>query len=278
MKHWRTVVLSSGECSVETYLESARIRMNAGQLVRLLNVPVTRPTQFHGCRDGKQHAEAMESAWGGNHGAAGRAWVAWLAGHREQAKQAYQAAKQRWDSVIPADYGEQVHRVKDRFAVLEAALMLSVHITGWDAQGCRDALEHVFAAWVAEFGTGNKEHQQIIEQATAFLMANSISRFIPLDFDEKSQLNVPNLAGYKDRGTQQAGEAVTFYILPEPFKAELAKSFDANRVARALYDAGMLKKPTSGKGWQVKTPRIRHMNNRQLRVYAVLLVEDSEPE
>ncbi|EKS6887242.1 hypothetical protein QCH21_001537 [Enterobacter bugandensis] len=52
------------------------------------------------------------------------------------------------------------------------------------------------------FGTGNKEHEQIIEQATAFLMANSISRFIPVDFDELSQLNVHSLAGYKDKGAR----------------------------------------------------------------------------
>ncbi|ECI4012763.1 hypothetical protein DN310_26665 [Salmonella enterica subsp. salamae] len=42
----------------------------------------------------------------------------------------------------------------------------------------------------AEFGTGNKEREHIIDQATAFLVANSISRFIPVGFDELSQLNV----------------------------------------------------------------------------------------
>lgn len=55
---------------------------------------------------------------------------------------------------------------------------------------------------VDAFGTGNKEHEQIIEQATAFLMVNSISRFIPVDFDELSQLNVHSLAGYKDKGAR----------------------------------------------------------------------------
>lgn len=279
MKSWETVVISTGEKSVETFLAGAGIKIKAGQLVRLLNIPVTRPTELHGYANGKDHADALKAGWLEHHGAAGREWIAWLATHRDYAKAAYAEALKRWNTVIPADYGEQVHRVKDRFAILEAALLLSLPLTGWEAQACRDALQHVFNVWIAEFGTGNKEHEQIIEQATAFLMANSISRFIPVDFDERSQLNVHSLAGYKDKGTQQTGEPVTFYILPEPFRDEVANGFDVNQAARVLYEAGMLKRPTSGRSWQSRTPRIRHMNNRQLRAYAVLLVDDdSEPE
>ncbi|WP_409339890.1 DUF927 domain-containing protein [Lelliottia wanjuensis] len=278
MKSWETAVISTGEKSMETFLAGAGIKVKAGQLVRLLNIPVTRPTELHGYVNGKDHADAMRAGWLEHHGAAGREWIKWLATHKDTAKAAYAEALARWNTVIPADYGEQVHRVKDRIAILEAALLLSLNITGWEAQACRDAIQHVFNVWIAEFGTGNKEHEQIIEQATAFLMANSISRFIPVDFDELSQLNVHNLAGYKDKGTQQAGEPITFYILPGPFKDEVTRGFDVNQAARALYEAGMLKKPTSGKSWQNRTPRIRHMNNRQLRAYAVLLVDDSGPE
>lgn len=278
LKSWETVVISTGEKSVETFLAGAGIKVKAGQLVRLLNIPVARPTELYGYANGKDHADAMKAGWLAHHGAAGRAWITWLAANQDSVKAAYAEALARWNTVIPSGYGEQVHRVKDRFAILEAALLLSAPLTSWDAQACRDALQHVFNVWIAEFGTGNKEHEQIIEQATAFLMANSIGRFIPVDFDELSQLNVHNLAGYKDRGAQQVGEQVTFYVLPAPFKDELANGFDVNQVARALYDAGMLKKPASGRSWQSRTPRIRHMNNRQLRAYAVLLVDDSEPE
>ncbi|EKS6932071.1 MULTISPECIES: hypothetical protein [Enterobacter] len=73
-------------------------------------------------------------------------------------------------------------------------------------------------------------------------------------------------------------EPVTFYVLPAPFKDELANGFDVNQAARVLYEAGMLKMPASGRSWQSRTPRIQHMNNRQLRAYAVLLVDDSKPE
>ncbi len=49
--------------------------------------------------------------------------------------------------------------------------------TGWDEQECRDAAQHNFNAWIKEFGTGNKKHQQIIELTEGFLNAYGLSRF-----------------------------------------------------------------------------------------------------
>lgn len=276
IRYWKTVVISTGETSVESYLMTTNIRIKAGQLVRLLNIPVTHPEELHGYQNAKEHADALKDAWTENHGAAGREWIKYLAAHHDEARQAYKAAKERWVSLIPASYGEQVFRVSDRFAVLEAALITGSFITGWSEQDCRDALQHAFNVWVAEFGTGNKEREQIIDQATAFLVANSVSRFIPVGFDELSQLNVHNIAGYTDKGDYEAGGKVKFYVLPATFKYEIAKHFDANKVASVLHDAGMLKRPASGKGWQVKTPRIKHLNNRQLRAYAVVLIDEEE--
>ncbi|CRL45778.1 hypothetical protein SGGMMB4_03824 [Sodalis glossinidius str. 'morsitans'] len=120
-KYWKTAVISTGERDLETYLKSAGIKVNAGQLVRLLNIPVTRPTQLHGHESGKAHADALKEAWKQNHGAAGREWIQYLSTRKQEAIEAYQKAKRRWISLIPESYGERVHRVTDRFAVIEAA-------------------------------------------------------------------------------------------------------------------------------------------------------------
>lgn len=74
--------------------------------------------------------------------------------------------------------------------------MLSGHVTGWDVQACRDAVQHNFNAWAKEFGTGNKEHRQIIEQAEAFLAAYGMSRFAPVNYDPAS-LPISELYGYR---------------------------------------------------------------------------------
>ncbi|EKS4937936.1 TPA: DUF927 domain-containing protein, partial [Escherichia coli] len=80
IKHWRTVAISTGEMDVETFLKTEGIKIKAGQLVRLLNVPMEKASQFHEYSTGKAHADALKDAWTENHGAAGREWVKWLAG------------------------------------------------------------------------------------------------------------------------------------------------------------------------------------------------------
>ncbi|ENA6133061.1 DUF927 domain-containing protein, partial [Escherichia coli] len=109
IKHWRTVAISTGEMDVETFLKTEGIKIKAGQLVRLLNVPMEKATQFHEYSTGKAHADALKDAWTANHGAAGREWVKWLAGHQQEAKDAVRACRERWRNLIPESYGEQVH-------------------------------------------------------------------------------------------------------------------------------------------------------------------------
>ncbi|MFX2608987.1 DUF927 domain-containing protein [Enterobacter mori] len=274
LKRWRTVAISTGEMDIETYLLSHGIRPKAGQLVRLLNVPLEKATVLHGLPSGKAHADALRDAWTAHHGAAGREWVRWLADHQQEAQEAAGAARERWRGLIPESYGEQVHRVGERFAVMEAALLLAGHITGWDAQASRDAIQHSFNAWVKEFGTGNKEHQQIIEQAEAFLNAYGMSRFAPVGYDPRD-LPISELMGYRDNG-ESFGDPMLFYVLPAPFKKHVAGTHNKDAAAKTLHEAGMLKKPASGKNWQIRTPRLKHLNNARPWTYVLLFAPESE--
>ncbi|WP_033111810.1 TOPRIM and DUF927 domain-containing protein [Dickeya dadantii] len=274
LKRWRTVAISTGEMDLETFIASVGRKTKAGQLVRLLNIPLSKTARFHEHANGKQHADALKDACQQYHGAAGRAWIKHLADHPQQAIEAVRAAETRWRSLIPADYGEQVHRVAARFAVMEAALSLGRVITGWDEQTGRDAIQHSFNAWVREFGTGNKEHQQIIEQCEAFLNAHGLSRFAPLPYNPHD-LPIRDLAGYRDRGKHDAAPMV-FYTFPATFEGEIARGFNVRQFAEILRGAGMLTPPTSGRGYQRKSPRI---DGRQINVYVLQYrPEDDSPE
>ncbi|MGM8422280.1 DUF927 domain-containing protein [Enterobacter hormaechei] len=274
LKRWRTVAISTGEMDIETFLAAGGIKVKAGQLVRLLNIPMEKSTVFNGLPNGKAHADALKEAWIDNHGAAGREWVKWLAAHQKEAKQAVHDAQTRWRGLIPADYGEQVHRVAERFAILEAALVTGASITGWDEQASRDAIQHSFNAWVKEFGTGNKEHQQIIEQCEAFLNAYGLSRFAPLPYDPAS-LPISNLAGYRKRKSNHDDAPMVFYTFPATFEKEIAHGFNARQFARALAAAGLLSEPSSGRGYQQKSPRI---DGRQINVYVLQQVAEEGEE
>lgn len=275
LKRWRTVAISTGEMDLETFIATAGRKTKAGQLVRLLNIPLSKSVRFHDLQNGKQHADALKDAYQHNHGAAGREWIKWLADHQQQAIDTVRECEARWRSLIPADYGEQVHRVAARFAILEAALLLGGVVTGWDAQTCRDAIQHSYNAWLREFGTGNKEHQQIVEQTEAFLNAHGLSRFAPFPYNP-ADLPIRDLAGYRQRGGHDESPMI-FYTFPATFEKEIAAGFNAKQFAEVLKNAGMLTPPKSGRGYQRKSPRIE---GRQINVYVLsyLPEDDSQPE
>ncbi|WP_221347521.1 TOPRIM and DUF927 domain-containing protein [Klebsiella quasipneumoniae] len=265
LKRWRTVAISTGEMDLETFIATAGRKTKAGQLVRLLNIPLSKAVRFHEHQTGKDHADALKDAYQHHHGAAGREWIRWLSDHQQQAIDAVRECEARWRSLIPADYGEQVHRVGARFAILEAALLLGGVVTGWDAQTCRDAIQHTYNAWLKEFGTGNKEHQQIIEQCEAFLNAYGLSRFAPLPYDPTS-LPISNLAGYRRRKSSHDDAPMVFYTFPAAFEKEIAQGFNARQFARALANAGVLSASADGQRFQQKSPRI---DGRQINVYVL---------
>ncbi|EPE9325692.1 DUF927 domain-containing protein [Enterobacter asburiae] len=274
LKRWRTVAISTGEMDLETFIATAGRKTKAGQLVRLLNIPLSKAVRFHDHQNGKQHADALKDAYQHHHGAAGREWIGWLANHQQQAIDTVRDCETRWRSLIPADYGEQVHRVAARFAILEAALLLGEVVTGWDDQTCRDAIQHSYNAWLREFGTGNKEHQQIIEQTEAFLNAHGLSRYAPLGYDPRD-LPIRDLAGYRKKGNHDS-DPIIFYTFPATFEQEIARGFNAKQFAEVLKRVGMLTPPTSGRGYQ---GRVRE-DGRQIRVYVLnFMAEDSsQPE
>ncbi|EPN5740832.1 DUF927 domain-containing protein, partial [Cronobacter dublinensis] len=270
LKRWRTVAISTGEMDIETFLISGGLKPKAGQLVRLLNMPLEKAAALHGLPSGKAHADTLRDACRTHHGAAGREWVRWLASHPQEAQEAAGAARERWRGLIPESYGEQVHRVGERFAVMEAALILAGHITGWNEQASRDAIQHGFNAWVREFGTGNKEHRQIIEQAEAFLNAHGRSRYAPLPWSPQD-LPVRDLAGYREKRNHDA-DPLIFYTFPATFENEIAAGFNPKQFARVLAEARMLE---PGKD-RFKKKAIR-VDGRQ-PVFYVLMYQPEEGE
>ncbi|MCU7123269.1 DUF927 domain-containing protein [Salmonella enterica] len=272
LKRWRTVAISTGEMDIETFLGSGGLKPKAGQLVRLLNVPLEKAMVFHGLPSGKAHADALRAACMENHGAAGREWVRWLADHPQEAQEATSTARERWRGLIPESYGEQVHRVGERFAIMEAALLLSCHITGWDAQACRDAIQHNFNAWVKEFGTGNKEHQQIIEQAEAFLNAHGSSRFAPWPYCPES-MPIRDLAGYRNKGSHD-DDPMIFYTYPATFENEIATGFNYKQFAKVLANSGMLQQGDKGR---LKKRALR-IDGRQPVFYVLMYAPENVEE
>ncbi|EAN5733591.1 DUF927 domain-containing protein [Salmonella enterica] len=273
LRRWRTVAISTGEKDVETFLAEEGIRAKAGQLVRLLNIPMEKSTVHHEHRDGEHHAKALKAAYTENYGATGREWVKWLASHQQEAKDAVKAARERWDGLIPENYGDQVKRVADRFAILEAALIAGLYLTGWSEQASRDAIQHCFNAWVGEFGTGSKEHQQIIAQCEAFLNRFGFSRYLPYPDTDPRDLPIKDLAGYRVDGKRE-DDLSKFYTYPAIFEEEISAGFNPVAFGKVLALAGMLERG----GDRLKKKALRKIGGKQHAFYVLMYSPDEDDE
>jgi putative DNA primase/helicase len=102
LKRWRTVAISTGEMDIETFLAAGGLKVKAGQLVRLLNIPMEKSTVFNGQPNGKTHADALKEAWIDNHG---RRAVSGLNGWQPTSRRPNRRydAQTRWRSLIPVD-------------------------------------------------------------------------------------------------------------------------------------------------------------------------------
>ena len=272
LKRWRAMAFSTGEIDLESYIRADGGKINAGQLVRLLNVPISKATEFHGYADGKAHADAMKDGYQNNFGAIGRKWIAYLAEHRDQAVKVVRDSERRWLSLLPPEASEQVRRVASRFAILDSALRLSSDLTGWDESVSHDSLLHSFNAWVSEFGMGNREAKAWVEQATAFLQQFGLSRYLPYPDSDPRDLPIKNLAGY--RVTNRVTDVIAFHTWPTVFKDEIAAGANYTAFAQALADAGMLDKPSKG----ISKKTLSHGGKQCRFVVLSLPIDDSDDE
>lgn len=251
---WRIMAFSTGELDVESYLAQGGIKIHAGQLVRLLNVPITQAKSYHAFKDGKAHADHLNQSAKQHYGAIGRAWIEWLslAENRAELTACYHSIRAKWLNRLPDEASPQVQRVAGRFAVLETALTTSAHLTGWQVEECAEAMTKAFNEWVNIYGLHSREEKQVIEQVNGWLLANSEGRFIRFPFDDRQ--NVSNIAGYRMALTD-SNQQEHFYVYPLAFEGEAIKGQAKEQACQILANAGMLKLgKEAGRKYTVKMP------------------------
>ncbi|MDG6894392.1 DUF927 domain-containing protein [Volucribacter amazonae] len=272
LQRWRIMAFSTGEIDLEGYLSQAGIKTNAGQLVRLLNVPITPATQFYQFNEGKAHADHLNQASKSHYGAVGRAWIKWIIEHKDDIATAYQGIKEKWLARLPQGASSQVMRVAGRFAVLETALQLAQHLTQWTETENAEALLHCFNEWINVFGLHSREEKQVIDQVNGWLLANAESRFISYPFQDERAIH--NIAGYRMLITGD-NKKEHYYVYPLAFE-EVIKGNPKEQACRILSDKGMLMKgKENGYKYMVKLPH--RIDSKRTRCYMLFpIIEDEE--
>lgn len=171
-KRWRVMLLSTGEIRLATHMQDGGKKAKAGQEIRLLDIPVTRPhgawDDLHGLTDGRAFSDAIQKATRLHHGHAGPAFVRQLieSGEAEKLPDTLAAITSRFT----ADNGQQ-SRAAERFALVALAGELAIR---WElipaTEGAAlDAMLALFDEWRAERGTGAAEDKAILQAVTEFL-------------------------------------------------------------------------------------------------------------
>jgi len=243
---WRLMLLSAGELSLAGLMAADGRKANAGQEVRLADIPADAGAgmglfeQLHGHATPAALAQAIKDAASQHYGAAGVEFLHRIVADRESLPARLQASVRQFvAAAVPAGAAGQVTRVAQRFALVAAAgeLATEYSVTGWDVGDAAKAARACFDAWLAAFGgAGNREERALFAQVRAFFEAHGSSRFELWDAPREQHVN--NRAGfYKSDNMDMAR---TYYVLPEAFKNELVKGYDHKWAAKTLLAGGWL--------------------------------------
>jgi putative DNA primase/helicase len=272
---WRLLFLSSGEVSLADHMAEAGKRTQAGMEVRMVDVPLDAGAGMggiectHGLEGAGALADAVTSAAARYYGTAGRTWLEWLCEHHAGLPERLQAATDvHRASFVPEAASEQVRRVGSRFALVAAAgeLATAAGVTGWPAGHAAWAVRECFNAWLGARGhLDNGEEVAMLRQVRAWLEKNGDALLTwthrgtddhkpatPLragfkrltDADGKP-LKIDAATDYVDKlssedSIERRTALVEYLLLPEAFKRDVCKGFDAAAVPKVLKQRGHL--------------------------------------
>ncbi|MCR1837673.1 DUF927 domain-containing protein [Rodentibacter caecimuris] len=277
IKRWKVTALSTGEKDLETQLRLKGVKVHAGQLVRLLNVPLEEPQHLHQFASKKAHADHLNEKAKECFGVIGREWIAFLANNAATVKTTYKAIRQKWLD-LSSNMSGQVQRVAgDRFAVLETALHLARHLTQWTEEESAHAIMKNFLNWKDEFGENSREETALIRAVTDWLLINEAA-FIeyPADPNAKTPLKI---AGVRVLADEAAKEEEHYFIYPKIFD-EVIDGFPKKMALGILFTAGLLKKPNKPEqGYNEFIFKIpKKMIGKTARAYKIMPFSDDENE
>lgn len=275
--NWRVLFLSSGEEALADIMASAGQRVQAGQEIRLADIPADAGAgmgifeNLHHYPKPNAFAEGIKRHAAACYGVAGLHWLEYLTTHREALQQ--RAEPTLADFVgryVPTGADSQAHRVARRFALVALAgeLATDAGLTGWPRGTSLQSAARCYADWLEAFGgIGNREERAMLAQVRQFFEAHGTSRF---EVDNGQGERIINRAGFYRR---KAG-GLEYLVFPEQFKTEVCRGLDHRAVIRALLKRGFIQH--DGKAVQTRV-----CGGERPRLYIIsgcILEEDSAPK
>jgi putative DNA primase/helicase len=273
---WRLLFLSSGEISLGDKMAEIGKRPKAGQEVRLVDIPADAGAgfgTFENLNDAASpgaFAEELRIATDRYHGAPIRQFLELLtarcATDASGLTDLLRASRDDFLSAhLPDGASAQVRSVCGRFALVAAAgsLATAFELTGWPDDEADRAGAKCFRAWLERRGSaGDHEIETGIRQVIAYVEAHGNSRFEAAWEDNGDR--VINRVGFRRRGD---GECWEYLVLPEQWKSEVTKGFDAGALARVMVERKLLVPAKDGK----RSKMVKVPGHGALRLYVLKL-------
>jgi uncharacterized protein (DUF927 family) len=165
-----------------------------------------------------------------------------------------------------------VRSVCGRFALVAAAgsLATAFGITGWPDNEADRAAAGCFRAWLERRGSaGDHDIEAGIRQVIAYIEAHGSSRFEAAWQDGAER--VMNRVGFRRRVDDKPW---VYMLLPEQWRSEVAKGFDAPALARAMLDRKLM--IPGGDGKVAKPVKVPGHGTMRLYVLAPGIIGDVE--
>ncbi len=262
---WRVMLLSSGERTLGAHMAEDRGRTpKAGQLVRLLDIPVKR---LHGLYDalhdfsgGAALSDYLKQATQRNYGKIGIAFLERLV---EEAPKLDLPGK--LDTVLQTqDFQAQEGLHQRAAATLALCGMAGELAKEWGLLPIREgeamqAAALGFRLWAQEQGQTRTEDRQVLQAVQDFLDRHGGSRFEPLDSEESVLI--------RDRAGWIRPDGV--YLFTSGGLREAAAGHDLSRALDALEAAGWIIDHDPG-----KKSKVTKIEGRPIRLYWVRQKED----
>lgn len=260
---WRTVVLSSGEQTLQTKLSEIGKKPKGGMEVRFIEIPP--PEQGYGIFDtlqgtsqkgyeynfpsGHEKANYLLNIASNNYGLAIDKYLNEIAGYKQEGlKETIKASQQQFfDENLPFNSTGQVKRVLWSMALIEAAgeLARSLGILPFTKQEISSAIKNCFESWLKSRGTSQgSDAKKGALQLASHLQKYGSNKYQKIDNNSAAIGDKPRL---EHIGYYEEREDGYHFFIPNDQYREIISKDEEKIIDKYLYQAGHIDKDSSGK-------------------------------
>ncbi len=259
---WRLLFLSNGETNLDTMGKVSKSQINAGQEIRLLNIPAIPYTQdtgafenIHSEVSGGEFAKKLKQATEDYHGAVVIDFLKAVISRHATIKDEFAEFCQKFYKGMNQK-NAQLERALEKIALnaFSGELATQAGLTGWKEGECTAVMQQCFNEWV-EYRGGDEtyERMKLLKQVRAFFERNLYSNFVSLD--QGDTIN-KELAGFRQK--TNFDNTACFWVFPTVFTEVICSGFDENYAKKVLCEEGWLTQEVS---------KTKTVNSQTYRVY-----------